>query len=86
MSPRKKREAVDVLTDRFAISQRRACKLLGQPRATQRYVPIERDDEKPLTQPIIELASMFGRYGYRRIHALLRGEGWWVNHKRVERI
>jgi transposase InsO family protein len=74
------------LTDRFAISQRRACKLLRQPRATQRYLPIERDDEKPLTQRIIELASMFGRYGYRMIHGLLRLEGWWVNHKRVERI
>lgn len=75
-----------MLTDRFTVSQRRACKLLKQPRATQRYTPIERDDEKPLTRRIIELASMFGRYGYRRIHALLRLEGWWVNHKRVERI
>ena len=75
-----------MLTDRFAVSQRRACKLLKQPRATQRYLPIERDDETPLTRRIIELASMFGRYGYRRIHALLRLDGWWVNHKRVERI
>jgi len=75
-----------VLTDRFAVSQRRACKLLQQPRATQRYLPIVRDDEAPLTQRIIELAAMFGRYGYRRIHAMLRREGWWVNHKRVERI
>jgi transposase InsO family protein len=60
--------------------------LLRQPRATQRYLPIERDDEVPLTRRIIELASMFGRYGYRRITALLRREGWFVNHKRVERI
>lgn len=75
-----------MLTDRFAVSQRRACKLLRQPRATQRYLPIERDDEKPLTRRIIELASMFGRYGYRMIHGLLRLEGWWVNPKRVERI
>ncbi len=66
--------------------ERRACKLLGQPRATQRYLPAVRDDEAPLTRRIIELASMFGRYGYRRITALSRGEGWWVNHKRVERI
>jgi len=75
-----------VLTDRFAVSQRRACELLKQPRATQRYLPIEREDEASLTRRIIELASMFGRYGYRRIHALLRLDGWWVNHKRVERI
>ena len=59
---------------------------MRQPRATQRYLPIERDDEKPLVRRIIELASMFGRYGYRMIHGLLRREGWWVNHKRVERI
>jgi len=75
-----------VLTDCFAVSERRACRLLSQPRATQRYLPIVRDDEKPLTRRIIELASMFGRYGYRMIHGLLRLEGWWVNHKRVERI
>ena len=52
----------------------------------QRYAPIERGDEKPLTRRIIELASAFGRYGYRRITTLLRREGWRVNHKRVERI
>ena len=75
-----------MLTDRFAVSQRRACKLLNQPRATQRYLPKVCDDEAPLTRRIIELASMFGRYGYRMIHGLLRREGWWVNHKRVERI
>jgi len=75
-----------VIRDRFGASERRACKLLKQPRATQRYLPIERDDEKPLVRRIIELASMFGRYGYRMIHGLLRREGWWVNHKRVERI
>ncbi len=74
------------MRDRFGASERRACKLLRQPRATQRYLPIERDDEKPLVRRIIELASMFGRYGYRMIHGLLRREGWWVNHKRVERI
>ena len=47
---------------------------------------MERDDEKPLTRAIVDLASRFGRYGYRRITALLHREGWRVNHKRVERI
>jgi len=59
---------------------------LKQPRASQRYLPMVRDDETPLTQRIIELACMYGRYGYRRIAALLGREGWRVNHKRVERI
>ena len=75
-----------MLRDRFKVSQRRACKMLRQPRATQRYLPNIQVDEKPLTRRIIELASMFGRYGYRRITTLLQEDGWWVNHKRVERI
>ncbi len=59
---------------------------MKHPRASQRYAPLERDDEEPLTRRIIELAAAFGRYGYRRITAMLRMEGWRVNHKRVERI
>jgi len=86
MSPHRKREAVSMLKDRFEVSERRACQVLRQPRATQRYLPKVRDDEQPLTRRIIELASIFGRYGYRPVTALLRLDGWWVNHKRVERI
>jgi transposase InsO family protein len=59
---------------------------LGQPRSTQRRTLVARDDEDALTQAIVELASEYGRYGYRRITALLRHQGWHVNHKRVERI
>lgn len=59
---------------------------MRQPRASQRYLSIERDDELPLTRRIIELACMYGRYGYRRVTALLRDDGWYINHKRVERI
>ncbi len=44
------------------------------------------DDEEALTAAIIRLASQYGRYGYRRITAMLPAEGWIVNHKRVERI
>ena len=68
------------------VSQRRACRVLNQARATQRYRPMVADDEKPLTQRIVALACQYGRHGYRRITALLRREGWTVNHKRVERI
>jgi putative transposase len=45
-----------------------------------------RDDEEPLTTAIIRLATSYGRYGYRRITALLRADGWRVNLKRVYRI
>jgi len=72
--------------DKLEVSQRRACKVLGQSRSTQRRKPIVYSDEKPLTQRIVQFASMYGRYGYRRITALLTHEGWRVNHKRVERI
>ncbi len=77
---------VNHVKDHLGVTERRACKVLRQPRATQRYLPIVRHDQTPLTQRIIELACMYGRYGYRRITALLRLEGWRVNHKRVERI
>ena len=70
----------------FQVSERRVCRALGQPRSTQRYRGKEKDDEEMLTERIVMLASQFGRYGYRRITAMLQLEGWRVNHKRVERI
>ncbi len=68
------------------VSERRACTVLGQARATQRCRDGPNDEEERLGARIIELATQYGRYGYRRITALLRREGWKVNHKRVERI
>jgi len=68
------------------VSERRVCKVVGQCRPTQRYLPYGGDEEERLVARIIELASQYGRYGYRRITALLQREGWKVNHKRVERI
>ena len=70
----------------LGISERRACRALGQYRSTQRKNPTTPDDEAALTADIIELARQYGRYGYRRITALLRSAGWTVNKKRVERI
>jgi putative transposase len=70
----------------FAVSERRACAVVGQARATERYVPRESADEAALTARIVALATRFGRYGYRRVTALLHREGWHVNHKRVERL
>ena len=68
------------------VSERRACRVLNQHRPTQRRTLKSLDDEESLTRDIIKLAVQFGRYGYRRITALLRDQGWQVNHKRVERI
>jgi putative transposase len=72
---------------KLAVSERRACKVLEQARATQRRNLSPPSAEKQLTDNIIALATKYGRYGYRRITALLNNEqGWRVNHKRVERI
>jgi putative transposase len=66
--------------------ERRACRVLGQHRSTQRKPPGTPDDEAALTADIVALATRHGRYGYRRVTALLREAGWAVNRKRVERI
>jgi len=70
----------------FHVSERCVCRALGQPRSTQRYCGKVSDEEEILTERIVTLASQYGRYGYRRITAMLQREGWRVNHKRVERI
>jgi len=72
--------------ERLHVSERRACLVLGQHRSVQRHVVVGKGDEDALTATIIELASRYGRYGYRRITGLLQLDGWHVNHKRVERI
>ena len=75
------------VSQKLAVSERRACKVLEQARATQRRNLSPPSDEKRLTDDIIALTTRYGRYGYRRITALLNNEyGWKVNHKRVERI
>ena len=68
------------------VSERRACRVLGQVRSTQRRDRQIPDDEARLVARMVELATQYGRYGYRRITAMLHGEGWEVNHKRVERL
>ncbi len=60
--------------------------MLEQARTTQRRNLSPPSDEKQLTDDIIALATRYGRYGYRRITAMLKDKGWQVNHKRVERI
>jgi putative transposase len=72
--------------ERFDVSERKVCRALDQPRSTQRHSPKIRDGKDRLIESMVELATKYGRYGYRRITALLQREGWEVNHKRVERL
>jgi putative transposase len=82
----RKRRAAEHLCKTFNVSERRACTVLDQPRSTQRLVPAERPSDKPLVQRMLELVKEHPRFGYRRIWALLRREGWRVNRKRVYRL
>jgi putative transposase len=71
---------------KLGVSERRACKGLGQHRSTQRKALSVPADEAALREEIVALAKLYGRYGYRRVTALLQVAGWCVNPKRVERI
>lgn len=78
--------AVIGVMQRFGVSQRRACSALGFGRSTIRRPPRDNREEERLRFAMIRLSSRFGRYGYRRITAMLKAEGWRVNHKRIERL
>ena len=86
LSPSRCKDAVDHVQAALGCSERRACRVIGQPRSTQRRLVVIKPDEQPLTAEISRLAQRYGRYGYRRITGLLRNSGWHVNAKRVERI
>lgn len=77
---------MDHVRSQIPVSERRACSVVGQPRATQRRTPKIRHDEAALTEAIVRLAKKYGRYGYRRVRQLLVDDGWRVSVKRVYRI
>jgi len=82
LSPTRRRLAVQHARDK-GISERHACRLVGQWRTTQRYQPTQCEDGDRLTQSILARASKYGRFGYRRITALLKVAGWRVGKDRV---
>jgi putative transposase len=86
VTPDQQRAAADYLAERYGISQRRACRVMGRSRSNLRYSRAHRADEPALTREIRRLARRHPRYGYRRIHAMLVRGGWSVNLKRVRRL
>ena len=86
LSPARRRRSIDHVLERLGVSERRAYRTLGQHRSTQRQRSSGPSGEASLTADIIELARTYGRYGYRRVTALLNQAGWHVNHKHVQRI
>jgi transposase InsO family protein len=71
LSPARRRRCIDQVREVLDVSERRVCRVLGQHRSTQRKVPCGADDEEALTDDIVALARQYGRYGYRRVTALL---------------
>ena len=85
MRPAVRREVAGHLQVAYDISERRACLATGFGRSSQRYRK-RSDPQVALRMRLKELAAARVRYGYRRLHILLRREGWEVNHKRTYRI
>ena len=86
MSPSRRRSAVHELQVKFEVSERRACKVVGQPRSSQRSESNPRDDECSLVRRMLQLVHKFPRYGVRRIAALLRRESWRASATRIYRL
>ena len=85
MRPAVRREVAGHLRKAYGISERRACSVTGFQRSSQRYRK-RSDPQVELRMRLKELAAARVRYGYRRLHILLRREGWPVNHKRTYRL
>jgi putative transposase len=83
--PAQKRAVVRYFQVGFRVSERRSCRVARIPRSSCRYRSIARD-QTALRVRLRDLAATRVRYGYRRLHILLRREGWLVNHKRVYRL
>jgi putative transposase len=74
------------LQQRFEVSERRACQIVDQPRSSQRYISTKAGKDAALMHRTVALCRKNPRYGYRRVWALLRREGWEVNKKRIHRL
>src|SRR5215218_63560 len=86
LSPTRRRAAVEHVRRRLGVSERRACRVIAQPRSSQRYEGRKAERDRRLTERMVGLSRENPRYGYRRVWALLRREGWPVNKKRVHRL
>jgi putative transposase len=86
VSPSQRRRAAHMLQARLGLSQRRACRIVGQHRSTQRHHPENPDPDKDLRRRLREFARHHSRWGYRRAHAVLRREGHRLNRKKVQRL
>ena len=86
VSPERKRQAVLRFQERLSVSERRACRLIAQPRATRRYRGVRLDQDAPLVAALRRVSTSRPRAGYRMAAAYLRREGWTLNDKGAQRF
>ncbi len=87
MTPGRRRRAVGTLQERFGVSERRACRVAGQHRSTQRKQPRPgRSENECLAGRLREIAGEHPRWGWKTAHTILLREGWSMNRKRTRRI
>ncbi len=86
MSPQRRRRAVLMLQDRLGLSERRACRYIGQPRSTQRREPAVAQDDAALRAELKAFSRKRPRWGYRQAHQHLLEQGWAINRKRTQRL
>lgn len=86
VSPSQRRRAAQMLQERLGLSQRRACRIVGQHRSTQRHRPADADPDRDLRRQLRDFARHHPRWGYRRAHAVLVREGHVLNRKKVQRL
>ena len=86
VSPSRRRRAVWMLQDRLGISERRACRYVGQPRSTQRRAPPVAQDDAALRAQLRAFSRQRPRWGYRQAHQHLLEQGWAINRKRTQRL
>ncbi len=86
LSPSRRRSAVTMLQDRFSMSERRACSIVGQHRSTQRREVTRGKGDEALRARLHAFSRKHKRWGYRKAHAVLRDEGWGANRKKIQRL
>ncbi len=86
IQPAHKKEIANELQKEFKLSERRVCRLLSINRTFKRYVPAKNEENEVITKRLGELAVRWKRFGYKRLHVLLRREGFKINHKRTYRL
>ncbi len=81
-----KRQIACEIQESYQISERRACRLIGLSQNSKRYRPIDKSEDERIKERLVSLSARWKRFGYRRLHIMLRREGVQINHKKTYRL